>query len=349
MAGAHGKGIEFLDVYKYILKGVSFETGGEGAYALLGPNGSGKTTALKLAAGVIKPERGRVLVGGSNPYRDHGLRGDIVYAANTPQADSFERASRYLEFYYRTTPKERRGSLEDAISYMGLEGLLGNPIYRLSAGQKKRLELSKILLRRARYILADEPTENLDQEGRRRVLELLKRLSKSSLVVLATHEIDLVEELRASVIALRGGSVERVYSYEEFDRVSDKLAVGYSVSCRISLKASSEDPRKALGKYGSSVEVRRFEIDYRSLLKNLGIDIDSLGGAVSVTVRWVSRSELGELPAPTTVISGQGVALPASIEVVVRERALVARVVEDLMSMGDVEELRISRVVGGGG
>jgi len=82
--------VVFSDVYKYVLRGASFKTGDRGVYVLLGPNGSGKTTALRLAAGVLKPDKGFVRVSGKDPYRDHDLRGRITYVANNPLADSFE-------------------------------------------------------------------------------------------------------------------------------------------------------------------------------------------------------------------------------------------------------------------
>jgi ABC-type multidrug transport system ATPase subunit len=338
--------VVFSDVYKYVLRGASFKACDRGVYVLLGPNGSGKTTALRLAAGVLKPDKGLVRVSGKDPYRDHDLRGRITYVANNPLADSFENVARYITFYLKTTPRDARGDLREALSYFGIEGLWRETIYRLSAGQRKRVELSKILLRRAPYILVDEPTANLDQDGGLRTIELLKRISDRSLVMIATHELDLIEELRADVIRLKGGSVEGIYSYEEFTRISDRLVGGYIISSKILLRRSSGDPRRILEKYGASVEILRFEVDYRALFRSLGID--NIPEKSSVSIIWVRREDLEKMQEKmqgATIMSGLDIQIPVSIDILARDRSLVPRLVEDIMSMGETEDLRISRVI----
>ncbi|MEM4971903.1 MAG: ABC transporter ATP-binding protein [Sulfolobales archaeon] len=340
-------GVVFSDVYKYVLRGASFKTGDKGVYVLLGPNGSGKTTALRLAAGVLKPDKGFVRVGGEDPYRDHDLRGRITYVANNPLADSFENVARYLTFYLRTTPRDVRGDLREALSYFGIEGLSKEAIYRLSAGQRKRVELSKILLRRAPYIFVDEPTANLDQDGRRRVVELLKKISDRSLVLVATHELDLVEVLRADVIRIRGGSVEGVYSYDEFTRISEGLVGGYIIGSRLLLRKATGDPRKALEKYGSSVEILRFEVDHRALFRSLGIE--NIPETSSISIIWVRREDvekMRERMQGVTIMGGLNIQIPINIEILVKDRSLVPKLVEDIMSIGEIEDLRVSRVVG---
>jgi ABC-type multidrug transport system ATPase subunit len=342
------EGVALKDVYKYVLRGITFETEGKGVYVLLGPNGSGKTTVLRLTAGILKPERGRVLVGGRDPYRDHEVKGAIAYVADTPLTDAFEKCASYLSFYLQTTPRSLRGDFQEAVSYFGLESVLKEPILKLSAGQRKRLELSKLLLRKAPYVLIDEPTANLDSDGRRRTVDLVRRLSKGSLTLLATHEIDLVNELEADVVFLRNGTVEGVYSYERFAGMSGKLQKGYLVAARLSWKPQAGDPRRLLGQYGSKVEVRKVEIDYAALLRSLGIDVGSLEGGSSISVVWVD-TDASQLPIGAQVgavfNAPPDVTIPISVELVVSDRATVLKLVEDLMSKGEVEDLRVSRVV----
>ncbi len=202
-------------------------------------------------------------------------------------------------------------------------------------------------MRRAPYIFVDEPTANLDQDGRLRTVELLKKISDRSLVIIATHELDLIEGLRADVIKLRGGSVEGVYNYEEFTRISEKLVGGYVISSKLLLRKLSRDPRRALEKYGTSAEVLRFEIDYRALLRSLGID--NIPETSSVSIVWVKREDLEKMREETQrtiIMGGLDIQIPVSIEILVRDRSLVPKLVEDIMSMGEMEDLRISRVVG---
>jgi len=338
------EGVVLKDVHKYVVRGATLEIEGRDAYVLLGPNGSGKTTILRLAAGILKPEKGKVLVGGKDPYKDHEIRGRITYAANMPLADVFETCWSYLSFYLQTTPKSLRGGLQEAVSYFRLERVLKEPVFKLSAGQRKRLELSKLLLRKAPYILVDEPTANLDSDGRRKTADLLRKLSGNALVLLATHELDLLDELEADVVILRNGTIEGVYSYEQFAKISDKLQGGYLVTAKLSWKPQAGDPQKLLRRYGSKVEIRKVEIGYAALLRGLGVDVSSLEGVSSVSVVWVD-ADASKLPPGAVFRAPADLVIPVSIELVASDRATVFKLVEDLMDKGEVEDLRISRVV----
>lgn len=339
------RGVTFRDVYKYVVRGATFETDEKGAYVLLGPNGSGKTTILRLAAGVLKPEKGIVLVGGRDPYRDHFAKGRITYVSNTVLADTFETCGSYLSFYLQTTPRDMKGDMKEAVSYFGLEGMLGQPVFKLSAGQRKRLELSKLLLRKAPYIFVDEPTANLDSDGRRKAIELIKRLSGSSLVLLATHELDTVDELEADVIVVKDGVVENIYSYEQYVKLSDKLQGGYLLVARVSWKPKAGNPRDFLKRYGSKVEIRRLEVDATALLRSMGIDLSGLEESASVSVVWIDVDS-SEMPAGAVFKAPEGLTMSVNLELVVFDRATVSKLVEDLMDKGEVEDLRITRVAG---
>ena len=339
------RGVTFRDVYKYVVRGATFETDEKGAYVLLGPNGSGKTTILRLAAGVLKPEKGIVLVGGRDPYRDHFAKGRITYVSNTVLADTFETCGSYSSFYLQTTPRDMKGDMKEAVSYFGLEGMLGQPVFKLSAGQRKRLELSKLLLRKAPYIFVDEPTANLDSDGRRKAIELIKRLSGSSLVLLATHELDTVDELEADVIVVKDGVVENIYSYEQYVKLSDKLQGGYLLAAKVSWKPKAGNPRDFLKRYGSKVEIRRLEVDATALLRSMGIDLSGLEESASVSVVWIDVDS-SEIPAGAVFKAPEGLTMSVNLELVVFDRATVSKLVEDLMDKGEIEDLRITRVAG---
>lgn len=340
--------IVFDSVYKYVLRGVKLEVSGAGLYTLLGPNGSGKTTTLRLAAGIIKPDKGRVLIDGCNPYREYKVRARITYVAVHPLADAFETAYGYLSFYLKTTPSSLRGNLSEALKFFSLENLVNEPLHRLSTGQRRRVELAKLLLKKAPYILVDEPTTSLDPEARAKVVNLLKGLSRNALVFIATSDLDLARELRSNVIMLRNGVVESVYDYDKFEKTLHTLAKKYIVIAKILWKASSGDPKNALKKYGQSVEVNKAEIDVSALLKSLGIEVS--GKDVKVSVIWVNRKDLSNAMQSILVASITPLlhveSLPMDIEIAVGEGPLVPRVIEDLMSFGEVIDLRILRAVG---
>jgi ABC-type multidrug transport system ATPase subunit len=204
------------NIYKYIIKGLTLRFY-HGSYAIVGPNGSGKTTILKLLAGIIAPERGEVRVYGSDPYRDHRVRAIINYVASQPLAEGIETVSDYLDLYYMTIPKSlRRMRPYEALKALKVEGLYNSKFHELSEGQRKRVELSKLLIRRSSVILVDEPTAFLDAEGRSIIRDLLSSLatSEEKLLVIVTHDYEILRSLKPSVVSIEDGRVIKIGDYE---------------------------------------------------------------------------------------------------------------------------------------
>ncbi len=196
-------------------------------YALLGANGAGKSTALSLISRVRQPYRGRIRIFGKDirKYGDGELcDGCIGVLPQDPKTLFLKKT--VLEDLYDAIGGKREGRSREcghdmkkaeAVRGMarltGLEGLMGRHPYDLSGGEQQRLALAKVLLRRPRILLLDEPTKGLDGEFKRDLGILLKKLQSHGMTILmASHDLEFVAEyadraglfFQGSVVAEKG-------------------------------------------------------------------------------------------------------------------------------------------------
>lgn len=202
--------------------GVSFAVQPGEAFALLGPNGSGKTTTLKAIAGLIPPSSGEILVEGIDVWKSpREAKRRFSYL---PQRVAFPEnltAREVLEFYcrLRRVPTSRT---RDALSRAGLDGVecASKPVGAFSGGMTQRLGIAVALLAEAGILVLDEPTASLDPEGAARFLETIDDLKRGgTTVIFASHILSDVEALADHVALLLDGQLVAVESIEELNRV----------------------------------------------------------------------------------------------------------------------------------
>lgn len=169
-------------------------------YVIYGDNGAGKTTLLKIIAGLLKPEKGTVLLNGEDIYRDpRRYRRYIGLLFQNPEAMLFNpTVFDEIAFTPRQIYDEERVRLvvERVVQRIGLDTeLSGIPPQRLSYGLKKLVGLASILSYDPIVVLLDEPFTNLSEKYRRRVSEIIEELvTGGKLVIIATHEVDRIKQ-----------------------------------------------------------------------------------------------------------------------------------------------------------
>ena len=185
-----------------LLAGLSFTlTAGELAIAQ-GPNGSGKTTLLRALAGLSPPATGAIEYNGRAVY-DAARAGEspVIYSGHAEGLKAELTVTENLAFYRALW--ESDADIAAALERIGIAHCAGRLVRELSAGQRRRASLARILLSSARIWILDEPFTNLDSDGRALIVELVGEcLAGGGLVVIASHLTGEFADQVALTIAL---------------------------------------------------------------------------------------------------------------------------------------------------
>lgn len=218
---------------------LSFEINPGESFALLGPNGSGKTTTLKCMAGLIKPSSGKILIDGFDAWKNpQQARGRMSYLSQRVNFPDNLTAREVLEFYCRLRklpPKRVDETLGGA--RFNFNGFTDKAVGKFSGGMVQRLGLAVACLPDAPIMLLDEPTVSLDPEGAirfRQFLLSLKREGKT--IVFTSHTLADVEQLADRVAILVGG---RLVALESIEALREGLMRG----SRMRVAMSNRDGR----------------------------------------------------------------------------------------------------------
>jgi len=195
--------------------GLNLEIGAGEVVALLGPNGSGKTTTLKMAAGLIRPDTGRVTLG-EPPLDavDPRARRSLSFL---PQRVAFPEAltgREVVDFYRRLRALDTERAAA-ALKFASLNGAGERAVGTYSGGMTQRLGLAVAMLPDADALLLDEPTAALDQEGLQAFHRLVaERRSPRQGVLFTSHQVSDVERLADRIVVMVSGRIAGEYSRE---------------------------------------------------------------------------------------------------------------------------------------
>lgn len=192
------------------LNGLSMNVSHGEIYALIGPNGSGKTTALRIIATLIRPTRGTVKVYGVDVVKE-SLRARSLIGYLPEEAGAYRDLSGmdFIKFLLsiRLKGKMLSEAIEEAITISGLEEDLKRPVRTYSKGMKRILALSVVLASKPKLLLLDEPTAGLDVERALFVRDLIRKYNQEHniTVLMSSHNMLEVEYLAQRVgIIYRG-------------------------------------------------------------------------------------------------------------------------------------------------
>lgn len=206
---------------KFTLGPTSFEAERSELVAILGPNASGKSTLLKLLAGIEKPLSGRIEVDGTEVSNlDLRLRAQKIALVQQESELLFPlRVWEYvLQGRYPYGKRLRFESEEDcllagnALAQVGADALRDRWMDQLSGGEKQRVILARALAQQPSLLLLDEPTQHLDIGGKVELLRRLRRLADENryTVLVVTHELNLAAEFSDRIVLLHKGKCLRV-------------------------------------------------------------------------------------------------------------------------------------------
>ena len=178
---------------------------------LLGHNGAGKTTVMKVMTGFLEPTGGTVTIGGVDVTRDRiGVQRQIGYLPENAPLYPEMLVQEYLLMMaeLRSIPPAKRiPAVADAVKATGLEERLVQPISTLSKGYRQRVGLAQAILHRPDVLVLDEPTNGLDPVQIVEIRELIRRLAQTTTVILSTHILSEIEAVCDRVVILIDGKL----------------------------------------------------------------------------------------------------------------------------------------------
>lgn len=166
---------------------------------LIGANGSGKSTLILLLAGLIKPTKGRVKIFDMEPDKKNieKIRRRVGVVFQNPDDFLFNPTVRdellYVPRQLEWDERRLNDALENYSQMFRIEQILEKPPFRLSGGEKKKVEIASVLIFQPDVLFLDEPTAYVDGKTRRQIMEILNEYNGT--IIVATHELDVAEKL----------------------------------------------------------------------------------------------------------------------------------------------------------
>lgn len=189
-----------------VLDEISMEITKGGIYAILGPNGSGKTTFLKILLGMVLPDSGEIHYNEKNILKSHEYRSNLGYL---PQIARFPDNLSVNEIVamiadVRNVPSEP----DPLIKWFGLESFMDKKLGNLSGGTRQKVNIVLTFMFDSPVIVLDEPTAGLDPVSLIKLKELInKEKAKGKIILITSHIMSLVEELADEVFFLLEGNI----------------------------------------------------------------------------------------------------------------------------------------------
>lgn len=204
--------------------------------AVLGANGAGKSTFIKLCCGILTPTAGNIRINGFVPsQRKHEFlkeigivmanRSSLVY--DLPVKDSFQ----YLRKIYQMKDRDYDIILNQLIDKIQLKQLLDTPVRKLSLGQRRKAEIIAAIVHNPKVLFLDEPTLGLDIKSKLDVLEFIQYLQRTyaTTILLTTHDLNDVERICERMIFIDSGSIIYDGKTADFNRADNRRNVTISL------------------------------------------------------------------------------------------------------------------------
>ncbi len=180
-------------------------------FGLLGPNGSGKTTTLKMLLGLLHPTKGKALMLGGDGA-DPKINSRIGFLPEESYLYRYLNARETLDFYGRLfglPPKVRKMRIEALLDMVGLMAVANRPVGTFSKGMARRIGLAQALINDPDLLILDEPTTGLDPIGTRQIKDLIIKLAeRGKTILLCSHLLADVEDVCNRIAILYGGKVQ---------------------------------------------------------------------------------------------------------------------------------------------
>ena len=231
------KGIWFSYERTPILEDISFTLQQGDFLGMIGPNGGGKTTLLKLLLGILKPDRGLIRVLGEEPHRARRRVGYVPQDTDSNNTfpvsvmDVVLMGRLAISRMGKSFSSKDRPMAEEALRKVGMWNRKDAPIGKLSGGQRQRVLIARALVAEPEILFLDEPTAKVDPEFESNIYDFLKELNRRATIVTITHDVGVISRYVKSVACVN----RTLIFHEEAQITNEMLEMAYE--CPVDLIA----------------------------------------------------------------------------------------------------------------
>ncbi|PGS77373.1 ABC transporter ATP-binding protein [Bacillus cereus] len=216
-----------------IIRGLSFEVREGEIYGFLGPNGSGKTTTIRMMTGLISMTEGNITICGHSirTEREQALENIGAIVENPDLYDymtGMQNLKHFANMAITTVSKER---IAEIVRLVELEHAIHKKVKTYSLGMKQRLGIAQALLHQPKLLILDEPTNGLDPAGIRQIRDYLQRLAKEEhiAVLVSSHLLSEIELMCDRVVIIKQGQFVQTYHLHEQAKHDETVVVTFEV------------------------------------------------------------------------------------------------------------------------
>ena len=224
------KGVKKAYKYVEVLKGVDLEVEQGCIFALLGSNGTGKTTMIRIMATLLKADAGSIMINGFDIEKNPSeIRSSISLTGQFAAIDEILTGRENLQMIAKLRHlKNPNGVADELINRFGMSEAADRRVGTYSGGMKRRIDIAMSLVGNPKIIFLDEPTTGLDPEARLEVWKIVKELSAlGTTVFLTTQYLEEAEQLADKIAILHGGKIIAVDTLEGLKKLFPPAKVEY--------------------------------------------------------------------------------------------------------------------------
>ncbi|NOU99132.1 ABC transporter ATP-binding protein [Paenibacillus planticolens] len=215
---------------KEIIKGISFDVYAGEIFGFLGPNGSGKTTTIRMLVDLIRPTEGTIHICGFDVRKDHNqAMRHVGCIVENPELYSYLTGWENLEHFARMLPDVDEQRIQEVVEIVSMDGRIHDKVRTYSLGMRQRLGIAQALLGRPSLLILDEPTNGLDPQGIKEMREFIQRLAADGLsLFVSSHLLSEIQQMCDRVAIISHGQVIQVGAVDELIAQGGKVV--WSVS-----------------------------------------------------------------------------------------------------------------------